>query len=168
MLVALAAFTAAGCSPSLDWREFTPEDSGIGVTFPCRPDRQARNLALAGAVVRMEMLACGADGMTFALAYADVADPALVGPGLAALRRQAAGNIGAQAQAWQPYLLAGATPNPQTGRLSVTGALPDGSAVREHAAFFSRGLRLYQASVIGTAPTPAAVDAFLGGFRFST
>ena len=34
--------------------------------FPCRPDRRIREVPVAGVRVRMEMVACSAEGMTFA------------------------------------------------------------------------------------------------------
>ena len=58
------------------------------------------------------------------------------------------------------------TPNPQALRLSVAGRLPDGSAVQEHAAFFTRGLRVYQATVIGAQLSPPAVETYFGALRF--
>ena len=58
------------------------------------------------------------------------------------------------------------TPNAQAQRMSVTGRLPDGTEVRLHAVFFAHALRLYQATVIGAAPSEAAVQTFFAGFRF--
>ena len=49
------------------------------------------------------------------------------------------------------------TPNPAAIRLRVEGRLPDGKAVQEQAVFFVRGLRVYQASVIGSMPGTEAV-----------
>ncbi|HWH81775.1 MAG TPA: hypothetical protein VNU71_06025 [Burkholderiaceae bacterium] len=160
------AVVLAGCSPALDWREFVPEGSGLHVTFPCRPDRSARRVALAGATVPMQMLACAAGDATFAVAFADVADPARVADALAELQRAAVGNVGGGAPVLAPLQIAGMTPNAQTTRLSVDGRLPDGAPVREHAAFFARGLRVYQASVIGAQPAPADVEVFIAGLRF--
>ena len=51
-------------------------------------------------------------------------------------------------------------------RVLITGRLPDGAPVQEHAAFFVRGLRVYSASVIGAEPSPTAVEAFFSGLRF--
>ena len=161
-----AALAAAGCSPALDWREFVPEGSGIQVAFPCRPDREARPVSLAGEGVRMEMLACSAAGMTFALAYADVADPAHVGPVLAALRAAAAANIRASVPVATALAVPGMTPNEQAARYALQGQLPDGGAVREQAAFFTHGLRVYQASVIGAEPTAPAIDTYFTSLRF--
>jgi hypothetical protein len=166
VLCALAAFCAVACSPALDWREFVPEDTDIRVSFPCRPDRQARPVMLAGATVRMEMLACSAGEMTFALAFADVADPTQVGPSLAALHRTAIANVQGDKPETAAFSLKDMTPNDSAGRLVVSGRLPSGARVREHAAFFARGMRVYQASVIGANPATAAVETFIGGLKF--
>jgi hypothetical protein len=58
------------------------------------------------------------------------------------------------------------TPNPQALRLTVDGWWPDGTALREEAAFFSRGLRVYQATVFGAKPAPQATEEFFAGLRF--
>ena len=161
-----AAACGAACSPALDWREFVPEGSGVSVSFPCRPDRHARPVVLAGAKVQMEMLVCSAGGATFALAFVDVADPARIGATLAELRRIAVGNVQGGEPQVAPLQVRGMTPNDQAARLAVTGRLPDGAAVQEHAAFFTRGMRVYQATVIGAAPAPQTVDSFIGGLKF--
>jgi hypothetical protein len=161
----LAAACTAACSPALDWREFVPEGTDIAVSFPCRPDRHARAVTVAGAKVQMQMLACSAADTTFALAFVDVADPARVGATLADLRATAAGNLQALPQN-APLQIQGMTPNEQAARVTLAGRLPDGSGVQEHAAFFARGLRVYQATVIGTKPAPQAIDTFIGGLKF--
>lgn len=166
----IAALAAAACgwacSPVLDWREFVPEGSDLSVSFPCRPDRSSRPLMLAGTRVQMEMLACSAGHATFALAFTEVADPARIGATLAALRGSAVANVSGSEPASAPLRIKGMTPNDQAGRLAVTGRLPDGSTVQEHAAFFTRGLRVYQATVIGAEPAPEAVEIFVAGLKF--
>ena len=166
-IAVLAAAGCLACSPVLDWREFVPEGTDLGVSFPCRPDRHARAVLVAGAKVQMDMLVCGAGGATFALGFFDVDDPARIAPSLAELRATAIGNVrGRDAQA-APLQIKGMTPNEQAVRLSVQGALPDGAAVQAHAAFFTRGLRIYQATVIGAKPTAQAIDTFFGGLKFA-
>ncbi|HEV7915613.1 MAG TPA: hypothetical protein VGP22_17745, partial [Albitalea sp.] len=73
---ALAACTMAACSPALDWRESRPADSDAVAMFPCKPERFARQLALAGAPVQMHLVSCTAANVTYAVAYARLADPA--------------------------------------------------------------------------------------------
>jgi hypothetical protein len=161
-----AAAISAACTPAFDWREFVPEGSDVSVRFPCRPDRSARLVAIAGATVQMQMLACSAGNATFALAFVEVADPARIGATLAALRDSAVANVRGGEPRRAALQIQGMTPNEQSGRLAVTGRLPDGAAVQEQAAFFTRGLRVYQATVIGAAPSPEAVETFIGGLKF--
>lgn len=165
LLAALAAL-GAGCAPALDWREFVPEGGELNVSFPCRPDRHARPVALGDVTVAMTMLACSAGDATYAVSYFDVGDPARVSGALAAWRAASAANVKASAPAPAPLAIRGATPNAEAGRIALDGRLPDGAAVREHAAFFVRGLRVYAATVIGAQPPAAAVETFFGALRF--
>ena len=162
----LAVACIAACSPALDWREFVPEGSGLTVTFPCRPDRFARRVMLAGANAPMEMLVCSAADTTFAVSFVDVAEPARIAATLAALRATTVGNVQGRETDVAPLQMKGMTASDQALRLSVAGRLPDGAAVQEHAVFFSRGLRVYQATVIGAKPSAQVVETFLGGLRF--
>lgn len=157
-----------GCSPALDWRELRPDGAGLMATFPCRPDRHERSVPVAGAPVRMQMLVCGASGATYAVTFFDVAEPAAVTPALAALRRLAVTNIGAEQPAFTPAPVAGMTPNEQAAHLSARGRLPDGAAIEEQAVFFAKGLRVYQASVVGPAISAEGAEPFFSGLRLST
>ncbi len=165
-IAALAATCSVACSPALDWREFVPEGTDIRVAFPCRPDRQARAVVVAGSRTQMQMLACSAGEATFALAFLDVTEPARVGATLAELRATAASNLQSASPKSGPLQIRGMTPNEHAARLTVHGTLPDGAAVRAEAAFFARGLRVYQATVVGAAPSPALADVFIGGLQF--
>lgn len=156
----------AACSPALDWREFTPEGSDLRVTFPCRTDRHARPVLMAGAKVQMEMLVCSAGDVTYAVSFIDVADPARVGATLAEWRASAVRNVQGSPPQRAPLAIRGATPNDESGRISVAGKLPDGSAVQEQAVFFVRGLRVYSATVLGAKLPQQAVDVFFGGLQF--
>jgi len=162
----LAATASAACSPTLDWREFVPEGSGLGVTFPCRTDRHARPVVIAGAKVQMEMIVCSAGDATYAVSFFDVADPAQVTATLHEWREVALRNVQGVAPQMQLIQIKGMTPNDQAGRLVVAGRLPDGSAVQEHAAFFAHGLRVYSATVIGAKPPAQAVEVFFSGLKF--
>lgn len=163
LLALLAALPA--CSPTFDWREIHPQDAGVAALFPCKPERKTREIELATARYRMEMLSCRAGDTTFALGFLDVPDAGAVGSVLEHLRNAAVANIDGTEPQLAPIAIDGMTPQPQAAQLSFAGHLPDGSAVHEDAAFFARGLRVYQAGVIGRAPPPDAVQAFLGGFK---
>lgn len=166
LLLLVASAATAGCSPTLDWREIRPDGEAIVAMFPCRPDRHERRLALAAGPATMRMLVCSAGNATFALSYVDVAAPAGVTLTLTELRTVAAVNVGAASAAPAPLELAGATAYPEAGRVALAGRLPDGGAVKVHAAFFAKGLRVYQASVIGAEPSADAIDGFFSGLRF--
>ena len=157
-----------GCAPSLDWREIQPEGSDAIAMFPCKPTTDARMVTLAGVRVRMVLAACRAGDVTWALAFADMADPAKVTLALQDLRASNAGNLSGTPAATGPMLLAGMTPNPQAERVRVQGRLPSGEAVRLESGFFARGTRVYQATAMGKALDAEAVATFFDGLKLRT
>lgn len=152
------------CSPALDWREVRPEGSTAVALFPCKPKSQSRQATLAGAPVRMTLLSCEAAGATFALAHADLADPARVAPALAEMAAALAANLQATEQRSAPAAVPGMTPGPGARRLEIAGRFPDGTPAQEEAALFAHGTRVYQAAVLGARPGPAA-QVFLDSLR---
>jgi len=154
------------CSPALDWREVRVGADALVAQFPCRPERRIRDVPVAGARVRMEMVACSAEGSTFAASHFAVQEPAGVSAAIEGIKAAAIANVGGASPQGGPFQMRGMTPNPAAARLSVAGHLPDGNAVRLHAVFFSRGLQVYQLSVLGPAPSAAAVETFLAGMGF--
>ncbi|MEF7615503.1 hypothetical protein V4F39_16400 [Aquincola sp. MAHUQ-54] len=167
-LAALAAGGAmlAACSPTLNWREVRPEGAEVQALFPCKPSGPTRRVPLGAASVDMTVLACDASDMTFALTIADVHDPAQVGVALDALVAAAAANLRAStAPQAQPLQVPGATPHAGARRLRIEGRRPDGGRIEAHVALFTRGTRVYQATVLGPWPVQEAVDTFQGGLR---
>jgi len=165
-VAALLAACGAACTPAFDWREFMAEGSGVVTTFPCRPDRHTRAVVVADSKARMEMLTCATGGQTFALSFVDVADPARVTDTLLELRAATVANVQGVQSRVVPALVAGMTPNAQAVRLATLGRLPDGVAVHAHAIFFTKGLRVYQATVIGVQPAPEVIETFFSGLKF--
>lgn len=164
--LALAGLALAACSPSLNWRDVRPDDTELFAMFPCKPSGPTRSVPLAGAPVKMTVLACDADGMTFGVTYADVGDPARVAPALEALAAGAAANVGAAASApLAAFAVPGATPNPKGGRLDITGRRPDGTAIQARLGLFTRGTQVYQATVLGNRVAPDAVETFFGSLK---
>ena len=155
------------CSPALDWREVRPEGSGVTALFPCRLDMHERTVRLAGSEVRMQLHSCDAAGSTFSLAIVDGAEPARVGPVLAALKASVAANLGGGAPLAEPFAPPGATPNPASALLHVQGRLPDGRPVSAHAAFFVHGVRVFQATAIGEALPEDAIRSFFGAIKLT-
>jgi hypothetical protein len=167
VLFGMLAGTLFGCSPSLDWRQVRPEGSGVTMLFPCRPARVERSVRVGNDTLLMRLHSCSADGATFSLAVADASQADRVAPLLAALRSLAAANVGGTASGASSAPVAGATPNAQAGRVRVEGRLPDGRAVVEHAAFFSRGVTVCQATVltIGKPVTAETLGTFFDALR---
>jgi hypothetical protein len=163
MLLLCAAL--AGCSPTFDWREVRPEGSGAMLMLPCKPSSQSRRVRLAGEVVELTLVSCRTGGVTWALAFADVLDPARVGPALRALGQAAADNLGAAPGEPLPVQVQGATPHPDSMRRVLSGQLPDGQPVQEQVAVFSKGTRVFQASCVGAQLPPAAAETFFGGLQ---
>jgi hypothetical protein len=164
-LAAWASLTA--CAPALDWRDARPEGAGVLLQFPCKPSGQSRDLQLAGQRVNLALHACAAGGLTWGLAVADVANPALVGQALTELAASAATNLGAVAGESLPLKVNGATPNEAAGRQRLNGKLPDGRAVQMQMAVFTRGTQVYQASVLGERVADDAAQTFFDSLRFS-
>lgn len=154
-----------GCSPALDWRQVRPTDFGLEALFPCRPAGLSRTVVLAQRRIEMVMHACAAGGSTFAIGALTLDDVRDVDAALAALGDAAANNLGSVTTALQAVQVPGMTPHAQAGRRTVTGRRPDGSAVVEHLVVFSRGIRVYQAMVVGNQPDPEAVAAFFASLK---
>ena len=163
----IVAMAAPACSPTFDWREARPEGSGVAMMFPCRPVKEERRTRIGAAAQAMEVHSCSTGGALFALARIDAADPAAVGPLLAAFRDQTAANLAGPATEQGAFSPPGATPNPRSGRVVIVGTRAGGRRVVAEAAFFVKGLRLFQATVLNAdvAGGPEAVDTFFGAIR---
>jgi hypothetical protein len=155
----------AGCSAALDWRQVQPDGWSLVGALPCKPGTQQRPVALAGQTVVMTMVACTADGHTFALASAELGDPALVQPALQALGQSARANLQGRVQAEQPALVPGMTPNPAARRWRLLGQLPNGQAAAEQVQVFAHGTRVFQAAVVGTEADDARAAPFFDALK---
>ena len=170
-IVLMAVAWAAGwvaCAPALNWREVRPSGSGLEAVFPCRPDRHERRVLLAGASVSMQMEVCAAAGLTFAVSFVDLDTPERLARGVTELRALAVGNIGGTESQSDALQVPGMTPNPGAVVLGVQGRLAGTAPVRLRAAFFSKGLRLFQATVLGADPSDDATQPFFAGLRLPT
>jgi hypothetical protein len=163
----LVCAVLSACAPTLNWREFVPEGSELSVTFPCKPDRYSRSVKLAGAAVTMELLSCAAGGNTYAVSWVQLADPTQISAVLTDLRSKTVRNLQGEELRSAPANIKGMTANTAAVQLVARGKRSDGAPVHSHAAFFTRGLRVYQATVMGPEPEPEAVDVFWGGLKFA-
>lgn len=154
----LYALALLACSPSLDWREVRPADAGLLALFPCKPEINSRP-ATPAEPARMGLAQCKAAGLSFALSWAEVADPALVTPALRQMRESLAGKLAAQAGPSQPLQVPGMTPNPEAQSQSLSGSQ------QARVAVFTRGRLVYQAVMLGAKPNEAAWESFVGSLK---
>ncbi len=133
--------------------------------FPCKPDRFARSVTLGPERVQMHLASCSAGGAIYALSHAELVDPAHITAALQALRSAAALNIGGQATVLSPMQVSGMTPHRLAEHLAIEGRRADGGALREEIGVFTRGRRVFQATVIGDVLDPQATETFFAGLK---
>ncbi len=161
---ALLAAVAA-CAPALNWRDVRPEGSGLEAVFPCRPDRHERRVALAGSTASMHMHVCTAAGLTFAISHVDVDSPDRAAKALVELRALAVSNVGAAEPSVEALQIQGMTPHAQAALINAQGRPLGAQRLGLRAAFFSKGLRVFQATVVGADPSDEATQPFFAGLR---
>lgn len=168
VLCILCGWLVSACSPTLDWRVIRPEGTDLQSQFPCKPAVHARKLDIAGAQRTLTLHACEAGEAVFALAWADGVAPTETAASLQQWRGAAAANIGAAPGTLLPVTVTGATPNPESGRVSVRGRRPDGSPITQDVLVFTRGTQIFQATVLSGRTDPVAVDQFFSALRFGS
>ncbi len=159
-----AALLQLACTPALDWRESRSADGVVQVLFPCKPQLHERRVPLAGAAVKLSLMACDGGGLTWGLASADLADPARHAQALDELAAAAGANVGATPRR-VALAVPGAMAHAGSRRLVIEGRRPDGQAVQVQVAVFAHGTRVYQATVLGDRLTPEQADGFFGSLR---
>ena len=150
----LLVLSLGACSPSLDWREVRHEGAELQAMFPCKPDQAKRP--------RMGIAQCKAAGLSFALSWAELQDPAEVAPALGQMRESLAAKLDASSAApTQAVQVPGMTPSSQALAQQLKGAKE-----QARVAVFSHGLRVYQAVMLGAQANDAAWDSFVGSLKF--
>jgi hypothetical protein len=164
-----AAIATAACAPALDWRDVRADGGAASGLLPCKPTVQERKVQLVGRTVVMGLHACSAAGQTWALAQADVGDPAQVAAALDELVSSATANIGAAAErvadGGPAAQVPGATPNPRARRVAMSGRGAGGAPVHMELQVFALGTRVFQATALGSTLERTALDTFFGGLR---
>ena len=152
----------AACNPALNWREVRAEPTELTVLLPCKPDRGARVVPLAGRDTPLNMLGCEAAGATFAVAFADTTDPGQAAVVLTQWRAATLANMRAGTPAQQPFTVAGGV---VALRVAAGGQRADGKPVQSQALYFSQGPRVYQAVIYADKLPADVADTFFGGLR---
>jgi hypothetical protein len=166
LLVAALLPCLAACSPTFNWREVRVDPGDLRAMLPCKPDRGARSVPMAGRPTEVNALGCEAGGATFALLSGDVGDPLRAGEVLAQWKAATLANIHGTGLQERPFTPAGALPLPQSLRVAASGARRDGSKVESEAVYFARGGRVFQAVVYADRIPAEAATTFFSGLRF--
>ncbi len=154
-----------GCTPTHDWRYFRPDGAAVAALFPCRPQHHMRTVGLAAYVTPMHLEVCNVAGLTFALGYLDVAAPANVPAALTALRTASSANLGARETDVSPLHVQGMAASPTAVLVSLLGRSPQGAPIVAHVGLFTKGLRVYQATIFGATIEPAVSETFYSGLK---
>lgn len=165
------------CSPALNWRDVRPENTGLSLLLPCKPDKAQRTVPLGGKPTELSMLGCDAAGATFAVVVADMGDASQVAGVLAQWQNLTLANmkaplVGASpvpatgATEILPLKLAGAALQPPPVLLKARGQRADGTAVTGHAAYFARGSQVFQVVLYADKVTPEVSETFFSSLKF--
>lgn len=152
----------SACSPSLDWREVRPEGAGLLALFPCKPEINSRP-ATAAEPSRMGLAQCKAGGLSFAIAWAELPDPALVTPALQQMREALSSKLAAAPAASAALSVPGMTPNAEAQTVAINGAQQ-----QARVAVFTRGRLVFQAVMLGDKGNAAAWESFVGSIRLDS
>jgi hypothetical protein len=164
-LVVVLAGVQVACTPTFNWREVRAEPAGLVALLPCKPDKAARNVPMAGREVSLQVLGCDAGGATFALMQADTGNAARADEVLAQWRTATLANMRATASRQEPFVPPGATAVPQSVHVIASGQRADGSAVESHAAYFARGGQVFQAVIYADKLKPEAAEPFFSSIK---
>lgn len=154
------------CSPTFNWRDIHPQATPLVALLPCKPDQEARVVALGGQEVEMRMLGCDAGGATFAVAYTDIKDADKVGVALVQWKTAMLGNMHAVSSVDVPFVPPGASTLPQSELVVAQGSRQDGSKVAAQGAWFARGSQVFHAVVYADKVSPEVAETFFSGLRF--
>ncbi|MRD49043.1 hypothetical protein [Caenimonas koreensis] len=165
VFAAVVASFATACSPTFNWRDVNVEGTSLKAMLPCKPDKDSREVPMAGKPAMLEVLACDAGSAKFALLHADIGDVTRVGDALWQWRLATLANLRGAAARDAPFTPPGATPVPQAAKVSAIGQRADGSKVESQAAYFASGSHVFQAVIYADRITPEMTESFFAGLQ---
>lgn len=174
-VVASSALTA--CSPTFNWRDVRPEDTRLGLLFPCKPDKAEKKLAIAGQPTNLRLLSCDAGDVTFAVTVADLGDAGKTALALeqwqnaTLLNMRAApvappGDKTADATQVTAFKLPGAALLPPAVMVKARGRRADGAAVSGQALYFAQDSQVFQAVIYADKISPEVAETFFASLKF--
>lgn len=149
---------AVGCSPALNWRNVAHEGAPVAAMLPCKPELAQRQVPSAKAGMpegMLSMMACEADGATFAFAamrWADAESARVALKGWPAAMWRSLGVVPAQGQNLpQGWVTSPWQPGWADEGVGWQGPGRDhqGRALQARAVFAQKGPWVFQAAVYG-------------------
>ena len=160
LVVALSA-----CAPTFNWRELPIGATALTAVFPCKPELVSRTLPLAQVQRAVEMRSCDAGGVTFAIAHAELPDPAQAPQVLADWRASTLAGLGADPASVSAQPPGGLPPLPQMQVLRAARA--GGAAPPAHltGVWFASNRAVFAAFVMAPVIPAEAAEPFFAGLR---
>ncbi len=161
----LAVFGSVACSPTFNWRELRPEGTPLEALMPCKPESASRPVPLLGSPVELHMHSCEAGGLTFAIAWAGLADATQASEALASWQAASLAAIrvdpgdAAASGAWA-VKVTGAT---HAQGVKARGSDHQGQPLQATMVYFEKDRRIYQAAIFGARIDDAVGTAFFEG-----
>ena len=169
LLALTGLLLASGCSPKLNWRDVQPDNIGLALLLPCKPDQGDKVVPLGGRPTKMSMMGCDAAGATFAVAFADLGDAPDLPEVLAQWQALTLDNMKATPATTQsrPLRVPGASEEPAPVLVVAQGQRPDGSPVTGWAAYFAKDSQVVQVVMYASAIEPVAAEIYFASLKFN-
>ena len=153
------AWLLTACSPEYNWRVYHSPDAPYSTMFPEKPATHTRDVDLPGGRLELTMAAAEVDGVVFAVATGEAADPAQANAAVEAMKTAMVRNISGKVTSEKRR------PGPAVD-IEATG-LRNGQPMRLAGHFEARGKRVYQVIVLGPQRQVAdeQVEQFLTSFK---
>ena len=164
--VLITGWTLAACSPTFNWREVRAEPTALKAMLPCKPDKGARSVPMAGREVSLQVIGCDTGGATFAVMFADLGDASRLGEVLAQWKAASLSNMRGTSAQETPFRPPGALALPQSLQVVASGQRPDGTRVQSQAAYFAQGSHVFQAVIYTGQLKPEVAEPFFSGLKF--
>lgn len=159
------------CSPTFNWRDVSLEGAPLRAQMPCKPERAERQVPLNAAGTTLRLLSCETGGLTFALAWANLApqdNPSVVLDGWQqagwARLRQTGAAADTPPAGWTAWPVPLARAQNLRGWQGM-GLDHEGRAVSARQVYFAHGAVVYQAAVYGSSTDTSVVDPFFEALR---
>lgn len=154
------------CSPTFDWREVRLPPSPLMAMMPCKPERETRQVEMAGQAATLSMASCKAGSLTLAVGVLAMPGPERVAAALEQWQRATLQSMRARDVSRTTQSVGGPGASVVAQAVRARGQAPDGQAIELHGLWFARGDTGHAALVFGAAAPAEVLEAFHAGLRW--